>query len=82
MNENSIRELSSLSDEKLRLLTEEIAAALGADGKKLKNLSPSRLRGVLSTISDEEAARLIDRAGKEKAEEIYRAIRRSSANGR
>ena len=82
MNENSIRELSSLSDEKLRLLTEEIAAALGADGKKLKSLSPSRLRGVLSTISDEEAARLIDRAGKEKAEEIYRAIRRSSANGR
>ncbi len=81
MNQNSIRELSALSDEKLKSLTEEIAAALGADGKKLKGLSPARLRGVLTTISDEEAERLIERAGKEKAEEIYRAIRRSRADG-
>lgn len=76
-NNNNIRELASLSDSKLQGLVNDIAAAVGASPKKVGGLDMARLRATLSTISDEEAQRLIDRAGKDKAEAIYRAIQRS-----
>ena len=80
-NQHDFRELSALSDSKLQALMGDIAAALGADPRRLQGIDMSRLRTTLSTISDEDAKRLIERAGKEKAEEIYRAIQRSRADG-
>lgn len=80
-NENFVKGLSALSDSKLQVLVGDIAAALGADPRRVKGLDLGRVRTTLETISDEEAKRLIERAGKDKAEEIYRAIQRSKTNG-
>ncbi|MBQ3081609.1 MAG: hypothetical protein IJC49_04070 [Clostridia bacterium] len=82
MNDNSIKGLSALSDSQLKGLVGDITAALGVDPKKTRGLDLNRVRATLGSISDEEARRLIDKAGKEKAEEIYNAIRRSKADGR
>lgn len=82
MNDNSIKGLSALSDSQLKGLVGDITTALGVDPKKTKGLDLNRVRATLDTISEEEARRLIERAGKEKAEEIYNAIRRSKADGR
>ena len=76
-NNNNISSLANLSDSKLQGLVNDIAAAVGASPQKTKGLDMARLRATLSTISDDEAKRLIDRAGKEKAQAIYRAIQRS-----
>lgn len=73
----SIKGLADLSDDKLQGLVTDITKALGADPRKAKGLDVSRLRATLNTISEEDAKKLIDRAGKDKAEEIYRAIQRS-----
>ena len=82
MNENrNVKGLSDLNDRQLKGLVGDIANALGVDPKKAQGLDMGRVRTTLSTISDEEARRLIDRAGKEKAEQIYKAIQRSRENG-
>lgn len=81
MNNNSIKGLSNLDDRQLKGLMGDIAAALGVDPKKAEELDVERVRATLSTINDKEAKRLIDRAGKEKAEQIYKAIQRSTQNG-
>lgn len=81
MNNNSIKGLSNLDDRQLKGLMGDIAAALGVDPKKAEGLDVERVRATLSTINDKEAKRLIDRAGKEKAEQIYKAIQRSTQNG-
>lgn len=76
-NNSNISALAGLSDSKLQGLVNDIAVAVGANPQKVGGLDMARLRATLSTMSDEEAKRLIDRAGKDKAEAIYRAIQRS-----
>jgi len=71
-----IKELSSLSDESLKLLMGDIAGALGVEPQRAAGLNLKKVRATLESISDEEAKKLIERAGKDKAEEIYRAIQR------
>lgn len=72
----SVRGLSSLSDKELQGLVGDIANALGVAKGKAQGLDLKKVRTALETISDEEAKKLIERAGKDKAEEIYRAIQR------
>lgn len=79
-NENTLKQLSDLSDDKLQALIQDIGAAIGASPRKTEALTGDvdKVRKTLSTISEEDAKRLIDRAGKEKAARIYEAIQRST----
>lgn len=79
-NENTLRELSALSDEKLQTLIRDIGTAVGASPRKTDALTGDigRVRKTLSSMSEEEAKRLIDLAGKDKANQIYEAIQRST----
>ena len=76
--ELKLKELKGLSDDRLQGLMGDIARALGTDPRKAQSLNVSKVRATLENISDEEAKRLIEKAGKDKAEEIYRAIQRRS----
>lgn len=78
-NEGMLNGLSSLSDEKLKELIEDIGAAVGVNAKKTEALT-GNLSGVRKTIggmSEAEAKRLIESAGRDKANQIYEAIQRS-----
>ena len=74
--EDSIKGLAALSDDKLQGLVGDIVNALGVEPRKAMGLNLDRVRATLENISDEEAKKLIERAGKDKAEEIYRVIQR------
>lgn len=78
-NDKNFSEISSLSDERLKALINEIADTLGADAGKAAMLTNDldAVRSTISGISDADAKRLIDRAGREKASRIYDAIKRS-----
>lgn len=78
-NDGMLNGLSALSDEKLKELIEEIGAAVGVSAKKTEALTGnlSGVRKTVSGMSEAEAKRLIESAGKDKANQIYEAIQRS-----
>jgi len=75
---NSFSKLSNLNDDQLRGLIDDISSALGADKSKISAMTGDlgMVRATLSGISDEDAKKLINKAGKEKAEKIYEALNR------
>ena len=79
-NENTLKDLSALSDAKLQALIQDIGTAVGASQRKTDALKGDigKVRKTLSTMSEEEAKRLIELAGKDKASQIYDAIQRST----
>ncbi len=76
MDKSNIPDISSLSDGQLRALVGQIAAAAGASPAVLGALGQDmgKLRATVGSMSDAEIKRLIDRAGKEKAERIYKVL--------
>ena len=78
-NDNTLKDLSGLSDEKLQTLIRDIGEAVGASPRKTEALTGdlAKVRKTIGTMSEEEAKRLIDMAGKDKAKQIYDAIQRS-----
>ncbi len=79
-NENMLNGIGALSDEKLATLIKDIGAAVGASERKTDSLTGdlTKVRRTISSMSEEEAKRLIDMAGKEKAAKVYEAIQRST----
>lgn len=77
--DQTLKDLSSLSDEKLQSLIRDIGEAVGASPRKTEALTGDlpRVRRTIGGLSEEEAKRLIDLAGKDKAKQIYDAIQRS-----
>lgn len=76
--EKNIKNLAALDDKALKDLVTEITAALGADPRASAALTanPQKLRGMLENLSDKEAEKLINKAGRDKAQLIYEAIRK------
>ena len=76
MDRRNIPDINSLSDGQLRALVEQIAAAAGASPAVLGALGHDmgKLRAAVGSMSESEIKRLIDRAGKDKAERIYKAL--------
>lgn len=77
-DKNTLDKLRSLDDKELRALIYEISDALGADRRKAGALADDmgKLRGALESIGPQEAQKLMDMAGKEKAQEIYEILKR------
>lgn len=80
MNSDMFKDIKALDDEKLRSLIRDIGSAIGADARKTEALAGdlNAVRRTVGGISESEAKRLIDMAGKEKAEKIYEAIKRGT----
>ncbi|MBR6594442.1 MAG: hypothetical protein IKK83_04600 [Clostridia bacterium] len=78
MNRNKIPDPARLTDKELCALVGDITKALGASPERTAALTadPKRLRGMLGSMSERDIERLIERAGKEKAAEIYKALGR------
>ncbi len=74
--QKNIPDISKLSDSELKALVGQITAAVGVSPERLGSLGTdmNKLRSTLDSVSDDELRRLIDKAGKDKAEQIYRAL--------
>ena len=75
-SKKDINRILQLSDEELKKTIEEIAKAIGADGKKAEALTsdiPS-LKSNLSKMNDADLKRIIESAGKDKAQKIMNEI--------
>ncbi len=70
--------LANLDDRQLAGLITQIAAAMGADGRKAAVLLSNMdgLRSSLRDMTPQQAKMLLDRAGEEKSREIYDLIRK------
>ena len=77
-DKKTLSKLSSLSDNELRGLIYDISNALNADKGKVASFAGDmgKVRAALDGISEQDAKKLIDKAGKEKAEKIYEALKR------
>lgn len=69
--------LASLSSSELERLLSEIANAVGADKQKARVLlnNIDGVKGMLRTMSDEQANKLINSLGGDKAERILKDIK-------
>ncbi len=71
LNRKTVDELLSLDDNSLREKAEKVARAAGMSG----NLPDvSKIRAMLSGISDEDIYRLVSMLGKERTEQMIREI--------
>ncbi len=74
--QKNIPDISKLSDAELRGIVSQISNAVGVSPDRLGSIGTDmkKLRSTVSSIGDDELRRLIDRAGKDKAEQIYKAL--------
>ena len=78
----SIERLLSLDDQSFKNLTKTIADAVGASKAKTEAMlnNPELLKRRIANMSEDEANRLINAAGEEKSEEIYKMLRERGVN--
>ncbi len=73
LNRKTVDELLALDDNALREKAEKVARAAGMGG----NLPDvSKIRAMLSGVSDEDIYRLVSALGKERTEQMIREIQR------
>lgn len=80
---NRYKDLKSLPDKELSDLVREIGAVLGGNESRTAALAadPARLKLLISSMDEGQIDALINRAGKEKAEQIKKALERRESNG-
>ncbi len=81
--QNNYKDLNNLSDKELSSLIFDITKVLGADPKRAANLAgdPAKVKKMLSSMSNQEIEALINRAGKEKSQQIYETLERRKNHG-
>ena len=77
LTENEIKNILSLDDARLREVIMQIAAATGADMKKAAYIAgdPGAIRSKLQGMSADDINRLLDKAGREKSEQVLDSLR-------
>ncbi len=77
LTENEIKNLLSLDDARLKDVIMQICDAIGADRNKAAKFAadPSGVRAKLSGMSADEVNRLLDKAGREKSEQVLDSLR-------
>jgi len=77
LTENEIKNLLSLDDARLKDVIMQICDAVGADRSKAARFTadPSGVRAMLSGMSADEVNRLLDKAGREKSEQVLDSLR-------
>ncbi|MBQ3195008.1 MAG: hypothetical protein IJB65_00930 [Clostridia bacterium] len=80
---SNYKDLNKLSDSQLRGLVCDITKALGADPKRAAHLTqdPQKLKNLISGMENKDIEALINRAGKDKAKQIYEVLERRGSNG-
>lgn len=76
IDKNALEGFLKLSDEEMRLKIEDAASAAGADRSKVKVLlgDTSKLRKVISSLTPEDAERMINMFGRGNAQKIADAL--------
>lgn len=66
-----------LSDEEIQNVLEKAAIAAGADKNKVKSLisNPDKIRSLVSTMTPDDAERLVNLIGKDKAQTIANSLK-------
>ncbi len=77
LTENEIRNLLSLDDKRFGQVISEICIAVGADPAKAKSFSqnPAGVKSLLSTMSADEINKLLDKAGRQKSNQVLDKLR-------
>ena len=77
INQSNLSEFLNLSDEQLKKRLEQAAVAAGADKNKIALMlsNPERLRGIISSLTPEDAERMIKMFGKDKAQAIADSLK-------
>ncbi len=77
------KDLNQLSDKELCGLVSQITDVLGADPKRTAHLTenPEKLKKLITGMDSKDIEALINRAGKEKSEQIYKTLERRGNNG-
>lgn len=77
LDNNSLKRLLQLDDESFKRIIKQISAAAGANAAKTETLL-SNVEGIKSSLAKmtpQEAEKIINAAGKEKSEEIFRILK-------
>ena len=76
IDKNSLDAFLRLSDEEMRQKLEKAAIAAGADGNRVKALlgDTGKLRRVISSLTPEDAERMINMFGRGNAQKIADAL--------
>ena len=77
LSENEIRNILALDDARLKSVIMQICDAVGEDRRKAEKFAsdPAGLRAAVSGMSTDEINRLLDKAGREKSEQVLDALR-------
>lgn len=78
LNNEDLQKVLSMSDGEIKKMIYAVTKAAGGDEKKADKLSSDipNLKKLLSSLTPEQAEKLLNRTGKAKSEEIYRIIRK------
>ena len=77
LNKEELQRVLSMDDGKLREIIAKITEAVGADKKKAEALTRDLdgIKSSLAKMTPADAEKLINMAGKDKSEQIYRIIK-------
>lgn len=80
---SNYKDLNQLSDKELYGLVCDITKVLGADPKRADRIAkdPAKLKKLIAEMDVKDVDALINRAGKEKATQIYEVLERRRNNG-